>query len=122
MGIVWREYDAELLLCRSSSLNPDGSDSAFVGAGEGGVWRSMFPFAVFGFRNGVGEASRRELDDSSSGERARMKVDAGACSSNILRAPVPWRVVSGCALLEDAAPRTSLSDESQTAEVLLLLT
>ncbi len=53
--MVWRAKDAELLLlCRNSSLNSNGSDSVFVGVGDGGVWRSMFVFAVLAVENGPG--------------------------------------------------------------------
>jgi hypothetical protein len=76
------------VLCWSSSWNPDGSGSALVGAGDGGVWRSMLGFAglVFEMARAMPHGDRSMIP--SFGEQRGRKVDLAACSSNISQGSV----------------------------------
>lgn len=70
-------------MCCSNSLNPDGSDPAFVGAGDGGVWRSMVGFCCFSLPQlGRAKSQGNKSTIPSFGVR-RLKAEMGTCSSNI---------------------------------------
>jgi hypothetical protein len=88
-------------------LNPDGSGSAFIAAGDGGVWCSIMGFADLVFERAWAKSQRDSLMVASFGGKPKMKIGFGGLAPQI-----PSKLSSGDAvdvLAGKSSPRMALS-------------